>query len=169
MVEPSGIDGARDDADVGDAFRDQPDDLVGEPLLQIDADMRMCRRETSAERFGQELGQRIGVGEHPHLPRQSARIGAEIFAQTLGLRENGAGVLQQRAAGLRRRHTGAAAHQQRRTKRLFHVADSRARCGQRKMCALRAVGDAAGLDHMAKKTEIGQVEAHRSTFVFSEG
>ena len=117
-LEPPGIDRAGDDADVGDAFGDQPDDLVGEPLLQIDADVRM-RGEERAQRLGQELGQRIGVREHAHLAGEPARIGAEVLAQPLGLRQHGARMLQQRAAGLRRRHALPAARQQRRAERLL--------------------------------------------------
>ena len=60
-LQPAGIDRAGHDADVADAFGDQPDDLVGQPLLQVDADMRM-RGEERAQRLGQEFGERIGVG-----------------------------------------------------------------------------------------------------------
>jgi hypothetical protein len=34
--QPPGVDGASHDADVADAFGDQADDLVAQPLLQID-------------------------------------------------------------------------------------------------------------------------------------
>ena len=46
--EPPGIDRAGNDADVGDALGDQPDDLVGQPLLEIDADIADARRGTSS-------------------------------------------------------------------------------------------------------------------------
>ena len=102
-----------------------------------------ARNELSAS--GQELGQRIGVGQHPDLAGEPAGIGAEVLAQPLGLRQHGAGVLQQGAAGLGRRDAMPRPHQQRRAQRLLHVADAGAGRGQRQMGALGAVGDAAGL------------------------
>jgi hypothetical protein len=39
--QPAGIDRAGDDADVADTFGDQADDLVAEPLLEVDADIGM--------------------------------------------------------------------------------------------------------------------------------
>ena len=101
-LERARIDGAGDDAEIGDAFGDQADDLVAQPLLEIDADMRM-RGQERAQRLGQELGERIGVGQHPDLAGEAAGIGAEVLAQALGLAQDGARVLQQRAAGLGRR------------------------------------------------------------------
>jgi hypothetical protein len=122
--------------------------------------------EERAQRLGQELGQRIGVGEHANLPGESAGIGAEILAQPLGLAQDGARVLQQRAAGLRRRHALPPAHQQRGAERLLHVADARGGCGEREMRALGAARDAAGLDHVPEQAEIGQIEAHGSRTAF---
>ncbi len=113
-----------------------------------------------AQRLGQEFGERIGVGKHAHLARHAARIGAEVLAQPFGLRQHGARVLQQRAAGLRRRHARPAARQQHRAERAFHVADSRAGGSERKMRAFRAMRDAARLDDMAEQAEIDQIEAH---------
>jgi hypothetical protein len=69
-------------------------------------------------------------------------------------------VLQQGAAGRRRRHALAAAHEKRRAEGFLHVADARRGGGQRQMGALGAVRDAAGLDHMAKQTEIDEIEMH---------
>ena len=155
----AGIDRAGDDPDVADALGDQADDLVGEPLLQVDADMRV-RGEERAQRLGQELGQRIGVGQHPHLAGEPARIGAEVLAQAFGLRQDGAGMLQQGAAGLGRRDALAAADQQRRAERLLHVADAGAGRRQRQMRAFRAMGDAARLDDVAEQAQVGEVEAH---------
>ncbi len=157
--ERAGIDRGGDDAEIGDALGDQADDLVAEALLEVDADVGM-RRQERAQRLRQELGQRIGVGEHPDLAGEPAGIGAEVLAQPLGLAQDRARVLQQRAAGLRRGHPLPSAHQQRRAERLFHVADARGGCRQRQMRALGAGGDAAGLDHVAKQAEIGQVETH---------
>ena len=131
----AGIDGAGDDAEIGDPFGDQADDLVAQPLLEVDADIGM-RRQERAQRLGQELGQRIGVGEHPDLAGEAARIGAEVLAQPLGLAQDRARMLQQRAAGLGRRHALTSAHQQRRAQRLLHVADARGGGGQREMGAL---------------------------------
>ena len=112
------------------------------------------------KRLGQEFGERVGVGQHPHLAGEPAGIGAEVLAQPFGLLQHGAGVLQQRAAGLGRRDALTGPHQQRRAERLLHVADAGRGRGQRQMGALGAVGDAAGLHHVAKQAEIGEVEAH---------
>ena len=155
----AGIDRAGDDAEIGDALRDQPDDLVAQALFEIDADARM-RGEERAQRLGQELGQRVGVRQHPDLAGEAAAIGAEVFVQALGLAQDGARVLQQRAAGLRRRDALASAREQRHAEHVLHVADARRSCGQREMRALGAVGDAARLDDMAEQAEIGEIESH---------
>ncbi len=147
---------------IGDAFGDQADDLVAQPLLEVDADMRM-RGEERAQRLGQKLGERIGVGQHPDLAGEPARIGAEVLAQALGLPQDGARMLQQRAAGLGRRDALAAAHQQRGAERLLHVADAGRGGGQRQMRALGAMRDAARLDDMAEQAEIGEIEVHGGT------
>ena len=105
-LERAGVDGAGDDAEVGDAFGDQADDLVAQPLFEIDADIRM-RGQERAQRLGQEFGQRVGVGQHPDLAGEAAAIGAEVLAQTLGLPQDRARMLQQRAAGLGRRDARA--------------------------------------------------------------
>ena len=167
--EPAGIDGAGDDAEIGDAFGDQADDLVAQPLFQIDADIRMRGKERR-QRLGQKLGQRVGVRQHPDLAGQPAAIGAEVLVQSLGLAQDGARMLQQRAAGLRRRHALAAARQQRHAEHVLHVADAGRGCGERKMRALGAVRDAAGLDDVAKQAEIGEIEAHgkNAAFAFCE-
>jgi hypothetical protein len=115
---------------------------------------------SSAQRLRQELGQRIGVGQHLHLAGEPARVGAQILAQPLGLAQDRARMLQQGTAGRRRRHPLAPAHQQRRAERLLHVSDARRRRCKRKMRALGAVRDAARLDHMAKQAQVGEVEPH---------
>ena len=84
--------------------------------------------------------------------------------QPLGLAQDGAGMLQQRAAGLGRRDASAAAGQKRDAERLLHVADAGRGGGQRQIGALRAVGNAAGFDHVAKQTEIRQIESHDAAF-----
>ena len=101
-LERAGVDRAGDDAEVGDAFGDQADDLVAQALFEIDADVRV-RGEERAQRLRQELGQRVGVRQHPDLAGEPAAIGAEVFVQALGLAQDGARMLQQRAAGLGRR------------------------------------------------------------------
>jgi hypothetical protein len=62
-----------------------------------------------------------------------------------------------------------AAHQQRRTERVLHVADARAGGGKRKIGAFGAMRDAAGFDNVAKQAQIGEVEGHGSAFVHDEG
>ena len=86
--------------------------------------------------------------------------------QTLGLAQDGARMLQQRAAGLRRRHPLAAAGEQRHAEHVLHIADAGRGRGQREMGALGAVGDAAGFDDMAKQAEIGQIETHGKQAAF---
>ena len=151
-----------------DALGDQPDDLVAQALLQVDADLGMLGQE-GAQGLGQELGQRIGVGEDADLAGEPARIGAEVLAQALGLGQQGAGMLEQRAAGRGRHHALAAAQEEGRPERLFHVADAGAGRRQRQMGPLRPMGDASGLDHMAEEAKIGQIELHRRSFVIREG
>ena len=104
------IDGAGDDADVGGAFRHQADDLVGQALLEVDADVGIGHQKR-AQRLRQEFGERVGVGQHPHLAGEPARIRRQVFLQAFGLRQDSARVLQQGAPGRRRHHALAAAHQ----------------------------------------------------------
>jgi hypothetical protein len=146
------------------------DDLVGEPLLEVDRDLRV-RREELAQRLGQEFRERVGVRENSHLPGRAARIGAEVLAQARRLRQHGAGVLQQGAAGGRRRHALAAAHQERRSERLLHVADARRGGRERKVRPVGAVRDGACLDDVAEEAEIDEIEVHAAfrAFVGREG
>ena len=86
--------------------------------------------------------------------------------QTFGLAQDGACMLQQRAAGLRRRHALAAAREQRDAEHVLHIADAGRGCGEREMRALGAMGNAAGFDDMAKQAEIGEIEAHGKNAAF---
>ena len=157
--ERARVDGGGDDAEIGHPFGDEPDDLVAQPFLEVDADIGV-RGQERAQRLGQEFGQGIGVGEHPDLAGEAAGIGAEVLAQPLGLAQDRARMLQQGAAGLGRGHALTSAHQQRRAQCLLHVADSGGGRGQREMRALRPAGDAAGLDHVTKQAQIDEVETH---------
>src|SRR5262249_44921985 len=94
------------------------------------------------------------------LAGAAAGIGAQIFAQQFGLAQDGARVLEKRAAGLGRDDALARAHQQRGAKRLLHVADARGSCGQCEMRPLGPAGDASGFHHVTKQAQIGEVEAH---------
>src|SRR5450759_3698106 len=98
------IDGAGNDTDIGAAFRHQVDDLVAQALLEVHADIWIGREERT-QRLRQEFGERIGVGEYPHLAGEPARVRAKIILQAGGLRQDRARMLQQRAAGLRRGDT----------------------------------------------------------------
>jgi hypothetical protein len=57
--------------------------------------------------------------------------------------------------------------QQRDAERRFHVADAGAGGGDRKMQALGAVGDAAGLDDSFKQPQIDKIKAHGCELSFS--
>ena len=48
-LERARIDRAGDDAEIADAFRDQPHDFVAQPFFKIDADMRMGGEKRLAE------------------------------------------------------------------------------------------------------------------------
>ena len=121
--EPARIDRAGNDADITDAFGNQADDLVAQALFQVDVDVGMSRQER-AQGLGQEFGERIGVGQHPHLAGEAPRIGPQILAQPLGLLQHGASVLDQRPSGWRRRHALPGADQKRGAQRLLHVANA---------------------------------------------
>jgi hypothetical protein len=71
-------------------------------------------------------------------------------------------VLQQRPAGLGRRHALPVADEKRRPDRILHIADAGRGCGQREIGPGRALGDAAGLDHMPEQAQIRYVESQRS-------
>ena len=83
-LEPGHLDRAGDDPDIGTAVGDGPDDLVTEPLLQVDIDLGIGR-EKGAERLGQKLGQRIGIRHQPYLPAQTIGILGQITAHPFGL------------------------------------------------------------------------------------
>ena len=79
-------------------------------------------------------------------------------------------MLQQGAAGLRRGHALAAAHQKLGAEGQFHLADAGRGRRQREIGALGAMGDTARLDDVAEKIEVREVEAHDgATFLFYEG
>ena len=88
--------------------------------------------------------------------------------QTLGLPQNGAGVLQQGPAGLGRRHPSPAAGQERDSKSLLHVPDPRGGGGQRKIRALGTMRNAAGFNDVPKQTEVCQIESHDAAFAKDE-
>ena len=160
-LEPPGIDRAGDDADIADAFGDEADDLVAQALLEVDADLRMAGEER-AQRLGQEFGQRIGVGEDPDLAGKAARDRSR--GPRAGARP-GRGCARACWRSVRPAGVGddplPAAHEEGRPERLLHVADAGARGGKRQICAFGAVGDAAGIDHMAEQAEVDQIELHR--------
>ena len=128
------------------------------------------RSKERAERLRQKLRQRIGVRQHPDLPGKAAAVRTKVLVQALGLAQDGARVLQQRSAGLRRRDTLAAARDQGDAERILHVADARRSRGKAQMGALGAMGNAAGLDDVTKQAEIGKIEPHNEppSFVFDE-
>jgi len=66
---------------------------AAQALLEIDADIGIGHQKRT-QCLRQEFGERVGVGEHPHLAGEAARIGAQVLLQTLALRENRAGMLQ---------------------------------------------------------------------------
>ena len=167
--EAPGIDSAGDNAEIGNTFGDQADNLVAQAFFQIDTDARM-RGKKRTQRFRQKFRQRIGVRQHADLAGEAAAIGAEILMQALSLAQNGACVLKQRASSLGRRHALSPPRQQSDTERVFHVADAGRGGGKRKMRAFCAVGDAARLDDMAKQAEIGEIKSHgmNQAFVFHE-
>ena len=51
------------------------------------------------QRLGQELGQRVGVGQDADLAAKATAVSAKVFMQPLGLPQNGARMLEQGAAG----------------------------------------------------------------------
>ena len=104
--------------------------------------------------------------KHADLPGHAAAVSAEVLVQALGLAQDGAGMLQQCAAGLRRRHALATARQERHAEYGLHIADAGRRRGEREMRTLGAVRDAAGFNHMAKQAEVDQVKAHRKNPAF---
>ncbi len=97
-LEAAGLDRAGDEAEIRRALGDEADDLVGEPLLDVDAHPRMPG-EVGRQHLGQELGQRVGVRQDPDLARRPAREGGEVALQPLDVAEDLAGMGQQRAPG----------------------------------------------------------------------
>ena len=101
-------------------------------------------------------------------PDEAAGIGAEILPQPFGLAQDGAGMLQQRAAGLGRRHALAAADQQRGAERLLHVADARRGGRQRQICARSAPWVMLPASTTWRnRLEIGEVEPHALMQLFA--
>jgi hypothetical protein len=92
----------------------------------------------------------------------------EILAQSFCLLQDEPRVLQEGAAGLRGRHTLAAANEQRRAERLLHVADSGRGGGKREMGTVGPAGDASRFHYMAEQPQIAQVEAHGLLSLFAK-
>src|SRR6185295_2605094 len=67
-LERASIDSAGHNAEIGNTFCDQPDDLVAQALLEIDTHIRMSRKKR-AQGFRKEFSLRIGVGEYANLSR----------------------------------------------------------------------------------------------------
>ena len=153
------VDGAGDNADIAGALGDQPDDFIAEALLEIDADVRIGV-EKRTERLRQELGQRIGIGQNPHLAGETTGIRGEVLLKLVGLRQDGPGVLQQHAPRLRRHNALPATHQQFGAKGLLKLADAGGSRRQRQIQSLGAMGNAASFYNMPKKTEVGKIEPH---------
>ena len=122
--------------------------------------MGLAARKELSE-FGQKLGERIGVREQPDLSGDAIGISTEVFLQTLDLIQHGARVREQGAAGLGWNHALPAARQQRRAKRLFHVANAGRGGAEREMRPLGAVRDAAGFGDVAEQAKVDQVKPHR--------
>ena len=92
-LERAGIDRAGDDADVGDVLGKETDDFVAQAFFQIDADVRV-RGEERAQRFRQEFGQGVGVGEHANLAGEPAAVSAQSSCRRSDCAEDGARVLE---------------------------------------------------------------------------
>jgi hypothetical protein len=157
----------RDNADIGDALGNEIDDLVTQPLFEIDADMPV-RGEERTQRVGQKFGERVGVGENPHLPGQAVGIDAQVLAQDFRLRQDRAGMLQQRPPGLRRTHPLAATGEQGRAQGVFHVADAGGGRPQSQMGPRRAMRDAAGFDDVTKQREVREVKTHTKPSILTK-
>ncbi len=118
---------------------------------------------------GEETGQGLrqegrdggGDGEQADMAAQAAGILPEFPAHLLELRQHRAGVMRHREPRRRRAHPTGAALQERDAAVELHAADALARGREGEAGALRAVGDALGLDHVEEQAEIGQVEAQR--------
>ena len=151
--------GAGDDADIRLPVGDSRDDLVAQTLLEIDVDLRV-RGEELAERLRQEFGERIGVRHQPDVAFQAVRVLAQLAAHALGLLQQQACVMNERAAGRRRLHALPIAIQQRGAELDLHIADPRARGCHGQVHALGAGGDAAGFHDVQEELEIREVEAH---------
>ena len=135
------------------------DDLVAQALFEIDVDLRV-RGEELAERLGQEFGERVRVGQQPDVALQAVGVLAQLAAHALGLLQQQACVVHERAARRRRLHALAIAIQQRGAELDLHVADPRARRRHCQVHALGAGGDAAGFHDVQEQLEVGEVEAH---------
>ena len=73
-----------DDSDIRGAVGDGSDDLVTEPLLQIDVHLRVGGEEI-AERLRQEFGQRVGVGQQANLSLDALGILRQLAVRALCL------------------------------------------------------------------------------------
>ena len=117
--------------------------------------------EEGAQLLGQKFGQRISVRHQPHLTAQTIGIFGEVAAHPFRLLQQQARVAKQGMPGLGGLNALALAVQQRSAERGLHITDARARRRNGQMHALGAAGDAAGLDHVEKQPQIGQIETHR--------
>lgn len=165
-LQGSGLHGSGHDANIGNPLRDQPHDLVTEPLLKVDRRARKGAEET-AERFGKKFRQRVRVAEQPHVAAGPVGIAGEILLHPLGLCQQRLGMGKQRVPGRRQADTLPASLHQLRPERSFHVAQACARRGEGDMGALRSRGDASGFGDIPKQTQVVEVGANHGILRFS--
>src|SRR6202521_5131489 len=100
-LETCYFDCAGDDSDVGRALGDGGENLVAQPILQIDVHLRM-RSEKIAERLWQQLGRRIGIGHQPNLALYALRVLRQVAMHSLGLLQQYPRMVSEGAAVRRR-------------------------------------------------------------------
>ncbi|MNV96728.1 hypothetical protein D3C71_1917670 [compost metagenome] len=86
------------DADVGLAFANGTDDVVGQAFAQVDIHIRVLA-QVGAQHGWQKLAQRRGVGKHTHMALDAAGVFLHVAAQVLDLAEHGAGMLHKGLSG----------------------------------------------------------------------
>jgi uncharacterized protein len=160
-------------AEVGGTTCDRGDYIGAFAFLDIKADVGMFAQE-GRERLWQVLRQPGGVGKQVHARFDAAGEAGKVAAHDFDIVHDEPGMLAQGFTGRGQLDAAAATLEECHAKVGFETLDPCA-CGREsKICAHRAVGDAAAVRHGDEKRKVNQIEAHgRSlkpcTFVIAEG
>ena len=85
--QAANVHGPCNNADIADTFGNQPDNLVRQLLLKVDADLGIGGQK-GAQHFRQEFGEGVGVGQEADFSGETLGEGAQILPKSSALCED---------------------------------------------------------------------------------